>query len=95
MSGLRSLQREVIRNKCYKENGNTKAFKSKWEKHHYGVVEEVDDDGKVVSTKTNKVEKRKKHHFDNGKSYVKYLKAWKSMFDNMKNNKTNAREKVC
>lgn len=28
MSSLRKLQREVIRNQCYRKNGNTKNFKA-------------------------------------------------------------------
>lgn len=94
MSTLRKLQREVIKNQCYKRNGNKKSFKNEWDKFHYGE-EIVDDDGKVIVAKKTKVEKKKQRHFDNGKSYVKYLKAWKSMIDNMKTNKSNAREKVC
>lgn len=95
MSSLRRLKREVVKNKCYKENHNTRAFHHEWEKVHYGVTEEVDNDGNVVSAKSNKVEKKKQRHFDDGKNYVKYLKAWKSMIDNMRTNKSNAREKVC
>lgn len=93
MSTLRKLEREVIRNQCYKKNHNKKEFKHEWEKFHYG--EDVfDNDGNVVTAKKAKVEKKKKH-FDNGKQYAKYLKAWKSMVENMRTNKSNAREKVC
>lgn len=94
MSTLRSLQRKAIKNKCYKKNGNTKAFKNEWERIHYG--KEVDKDGNVTM-KTKKVEKPKQKHIDNGKAYMRHLKAMKSFVDNMKNQSktTNAREKVC
>lgn len=95
MGTLRKLQREVIRNKCYKQNHNTKAFKHEWEKFHYGE-DVVDDDGNVVVSKKEKIEKKKQRHFDNGKNYTNYLKTWKSMVENMKANKSSAvREKVC
>lgn len=43
MSALRSLEREVIRNQCYRANHNTKAFQYEWNKHHY-------KDGKTKNT---------------------------------------------
>ena len=94
MSTLRSLKREIIKTQCYKQNGNKKTFKEEWEKVHYGK-NVVDDDGNVIKAKKEKVEKKKQNHFDNGKSYMKYLKSWKSMVENIKTNKSNAREKVC
>lgn len=95
MSAIRKLQRDVIRSRCYKQNSNKKAFKHEWEKFHYGQIEEKDNDGNVIGVKINKVEKQKRRHNDDGRTYMKYLKAWKSMIDNMKTNKSNAREKVC
>lgn len=94
MSSLRRLQREVVRNKCYNANGNTKAFKDEWEKIHYN------SDDNVSSVKSKKVEKPKQRHYDNGKAYLKYFKAMKSFISNMQNknqNKTNmnAKAKVC
>ena len=95
MGTLRRLQREVIKSQCYKENGNKKAFKDRWEKLHYGVEEVENEESTVAKAKKVKnTEKTKKHHFDDGRAYVKHLKAWKSVIDNMKN-KTNAKEKVC
>lgn len=94
MSTLRKLQREVLRNQCYKKNGNMKSFNDEWSKLHYGKTEEVDEEGNVVAVKSKKVEKKVKKHYDDGRAYTKYLKAWKSMVDNMKT-KSNAREKVC
>lgn len=99
MSGtFRKMQRKILKTQCYKNNHNTKAFASEWEKFHYGMVEETDDnDNKVLKSK--KVEKTKKRHFDDGKSYVKYLKAMKTYIDSVRNNQnksnTNAKAKVC
>jgi hypothetical protein len=96
-STLRKLQRDVIRNKCYQRDGHTGEFKDEWEKIHYG--KEVDNEGKVVSVKSKKVEKPKQKHFDDGKSYVKYLKAVKTYIDSVRNKQTkanmNAKAKVC
>lgn len=96
MSSLRRMKRNIVKNKCYKENHNIKAFHSEWEKFHYGVTGKVfDKEGNPVPEKPNKITKKKQKHFDNGKNYMNYLKAWKSMVENMKANKSNAREKVC
>lgn len=98
MSGLRSLQRGAIRNQCYKRDHHKRAFKDEWNKIHYGVVEETDND-KVVATKKKKVEKKKQRHFDDGKSYVKYLKAMKTYIDGARSKQskanTSAKAKVC
>ena len=51
---------------------------------------------KIKPISPQKDEKKKQRHFDNGKSYMNYLKSWKSMVENMKTNKSSAsREKVC
>lgn len=96
-STLRKLQRGAIRNKCYQRDGHTRAFKDEWEKVHYG--KEVDDEGKVMSVKSKKVEKKKQRHFDDGKSYVNYLKAMKTFIESVRNKQskanTNAKAKVC
>lgn len=96
-NAIRKLQREVIRNRCYHENGNKQSFKDEWDKIHYGKTEEVDDDGKVISVKSKRVEKKKSGHTDNGKVFVRRLKAMKAFADSMRNKvqNTNAKEKVC
>lgn len=99
-SSLRRLQRDVIRNKCYMRNGNKKSFKNEWEKIHYGEIEETNDDGEVIAVKSKKVEKPKQQHFDNSKSYLKYLKAAKAFAESVRNksqtkSNTNAKAKVC
>ena len=96
-NALRKLQRGVIINQCYQRDGHKRAFNDEWEKVHYG--KETDDEGKVVAAKKVKVEKKKQRHFDDGKSYVKYLNAVKSYIDGVKNKQnksnTNAKAKVC
>ena len=96
-SALRKLQRGVIMNQCYQRDGHKKGFEDEWEKIHYG--EKKDDDGNVVAAKKAKVEKKKQRHFDDGKSYVKYLKAMKTYIDGVRNKQskanTNAKAKVC
>lgn len=94
MSTLRKLQREVIKNQCYKRNHNKKSFNHEWKKFKYGE-DVLDDDGNVVVAKKEKAKKKKQRHFDDGRNCTNYLKAWKSMVENMRENKTNAREKVC
>lgn len=92
MSTLRTLQRNAIKAQCYKKYGHRHAFKDTWEAIHYG--KEVDGDGNV---KTKKVEKPKQNHFDDGRTYSKYLNAAKTFANSVKNKKTttNAKEKVC
>lgn len=33
MGGIRKFKRELIRNRCYRENGNTKSFGHDWRKY--------------------------------------------------------------
>lgn len=74
MSTMRSLQREVIRNQCYKKNGNTKAFKSEWDKFHGARMEQATDNGTVVTRR--KTGQKKKRYHDNGKALIK---TWQMM----------------
>lgn len=86
MSTMRSLQREVIKNKCYKRDGNTKAFKSEWEKFHGARMEQATKDGAIVTRRKNNQKKRK--HYDNGKTLVKTWQLMKNLFaDRMAKNK--------
>ena len=91
MSTLRKLEREVIRNQCRKENGNTKNFKKAWDDYHYKRTEEVDENGNVTSTRKRRTSKKKQKHNDNGKVFIKQLKAWKSFINNMKD-KANSKK---
>lgn len=79
MSSLRKLEREVIRNKCYKRDGNTKAFKSEWEKHHY--KEDV-----------KRVEKKKKRGYMTGKQLLMQMKLMKKLFGAVKKASGNGNE---
>ncbi len=36
-SMVRSMQRDMIRRKCRKRDGNTKQFRTEWYKYHYGL----------------------------------------------------------
>lgn len=96
-NALRKLQRGVVMNQCYQRDGHKRGFEDEWSKVHYG--EKTDDEGKVIAAKKVKVEKKKQRHFDDGKSYVKYLKAMKTYIDDVRNNQSkanmNAKSKVC
>lgn len=85
MSSLRKLQREVIRNQCYRKNGNTKNFKAEWDKVHPKRVETVDAKGNTVVTR--KVSNKKKRHNDNGKLIVRQLRAMKAFLTGLKEKK--------
>ena len=85
MSSLRKLQREVIRNQCYRKNGNTKNFKAEWDKVHSKRVETVDVKGNTVVTR--KASNKKKRHNDNGKLIVRQLRAMKSFLTGLKEKK--------
>lgn len=67
---VRSMQRDIIRQRCYKRDGNTKAFHSEWEKFHNPRVETTDTNGNVTS-KIKRTQKRKRIHTDNGKVFIK------------------------
>lgn len=96
-NALRKLQRGVIMNQCYQRDGHKRAFNEEWEKVNY--CKETNDEGEVIAAKKVKVEKKKQRHFDDGKSYVKYLKAMKTYFDGIRNKQskanTNTKAKVC
>lgn len=83
MSSLRKLQREVIRNQCYRKNGNTKNFKAEWDKVHSKRVETVDAKGNTA----RKVSNKKKRHNDNGKLIVRQLRAMKAFLTGLKEKK--------
>lgn len=87
MSSFRKFQREVIKNQCYRKNGNTKNFKKEWDKFHSKRVETVDSEGNTVVTRKSS---RNKGHYDNGKLIVRQFKAMKSFIANLKNKKSQA-----
>lgn len=92
-SMIRSMQREMIRQKCYKRDGNTKAFHSEWEKFHNPRVETTDADGKVTS-KIKRTQKRKRTHTDDGRVFIKQLRAFKQFVNGLANAKKTDAEAV-
>lgn len=93
MSSLRSLQREVIRNQCKKENGNLNMFQDKWTEFHYKPVEVIDKDGKTTSVMTkHKQEKKKHYHYDDRRSVIQMMKSMKQMIDLKKQELKEAKE---
>lgn len=90
---VRSMQRDIIRQRCYKRDGNTKAFHKEWEKFHNPRVEVANTDGTVTS-KIKRTQKKKQRHNDNGKLFVKQLKAFKGFIDNLKNGAAKKRKEL-
>ena len=94
MSGLRSLERTVIRNQCYLKNGNTKGFKEAWEKYHYPRTEKTNEDGTVVVSKKLSNSRKKQRHNDNGKVIVQQLKGFKAFINSLKQKKLEEKNKI-
>lgn len=84
-SMVRSMQREMVRQKCYKRDGNTKAFRAEWQKFHYPRVEATDKNGNVTSKVKRVNQKRKRSHTDNGKVFIRQLRAFKQFVNGLKN----------
>ncbi len=82
MSSLRKLERDVIRSKCYKQNGNTSNFKKEWNTYRETKF------GEVLPVNTMP----KKRHFldkkDNFINALRYQRAKvKEYFANLKKDK--------
>lgn len=86
---VRSSERFMIKERCYKEDGNTKNFKAEWKKYHDAKmkarVEETERDGRVTAVRAKP--KKKQHHYDNGKLALRQWRAMKEMIANMKKKK--------
>lgn len=54
----RKLARGIVRNECYKRDGNIKAFRAEWDKVHYQRKETVNENGNIVSYLSRKGKKR-------------------------------------
>lgn len=54
----RKLARGIVRNECYKRDGNIKAFRAEWDKVHYQRRESVDENGNTISYVSRKGTKR-------------------------------------
>ena len=92
MSRQRSIKRNMIKNHCYKRDGNMKAFKSEWLNYRY-----IQLDAKIKESDKNKekivnTSKKKKRHFSNSKTMIKQMKMMKETFNSMK--KTKGQRKV-
>ena len=88
---LRTLEREVIKNRCYRRDGHKKAFKYEWDKFHSGRKEVVDENGNVTSIRKKKNTKNSKH---NPNALAKQLKTMKALASNMKDKIQNKKEKT-
>lgn len=85
-NAIRKLQRNVIKTKCYEENHNTKGFKKEWDKYHVERIEQSTANGTVVTRKRTGAKKKQRHE-DNGRIFMKKLKAMKNYIDNVKKEK--------
>lgn len=94
MSNLRKLEREVIRNKCYQRDHNTKAFKHEWDKYHAKRVEVQNADGTTTSKILRNTAKKKQRHSDNGKLLVKQMKAFKDFITNLRKSAAEKRSEL-
>ena len=94
MGTLRSLERQVIRNKCYRENGNTKMFHDEWEKYHYPRQEIVQKNGETITIAKKKglAGKKKQEHFDDGKKAFRFYKAMKEYIAKQREEKAEGKE---
>ena len=90
-SMVRSMQREMIRQKCYKCDGNTKAFIAEWQKFYYPKVEITDKNGNVAFKVKRANQKRRRSHTDNGNVFIRQFRAFKQFVNGLKNaDKSNA-----
>ena len=54
----RKLARGIVRNECYKRDGNIKAFRAEWDKVHYQRREMSNENGSTISYLSRKGKKR-------------------------------------
>ena len=90
---LRSLKREVIRNKCYHRDGNYKSFADDWERFNYSRIETENDD-EIISESKRRGKKRKKiqHHLDNKREIFNMLVFTKDFINKKKEERKNKKE---
>lgn len=79
MSSLRKLEREVIRSKCYAQNGNTSKFNEEWKAYR---TAKFADQKVPVNTMP-----KKKRHLDKAKDFINAMKYQKMMIQNYINQK--------
>ena len=82
MSSLRKLERDIIRSKCYKQNGNTNNFKKEWDTYRTSKF------GEVLPVNTMPKKKRFLDNKDNFISALRYQKAKvEEYFESLKKDK--------
>jgi hypothetical protein len=74
MSSLRRLERNVIKEKCYKQNGNTSKFADEWNTYRTAKFGEE----KVPASTMPK----KKRHLDKAKDFINAMRYQKMMIQN-------------
>ena len=72
----RSIQRNIIRQRCYKRDGNTKAFHDEWEKFKYPRQEITNPDGTVTTKIARKGAKRKNIGMNRSVPFSKRISAF-------------------
>ena len=65
MGGLRKLERNIVRSKCYKQNGNTSNFKDEWDTYRKTKF------GEVLPVNTMP---KKKHFLDKKDNFINALR---------------------
>lgn len=81
----RSVERNIVRNKLLKEQGNTHGFRQAWYDYHYGRNVKVNGDGSTTVIRHKK--RQKKVHYDNGNILLRQLRLFKQMVKNAKQKK--------
>ena len=97
--GMRKYERAIVKARCIKRDGNTKAFSEEWKKYHDAKVktrvEQKSNDGKVTAVRNKPTTQKKQRHYDNGKVMLRHMRAMKEMLANMKKQaKENKSEKA-
>lgn len=82
-SEKRKAQRRYVKLQLLKEKGNTHGFKDAWEDYRRKEIQ--NSDGTVTTIRQK--QRKKKHHFDNGKVMIASMRRFKAMIANMKNKK--------
>lgn len=86
--GMRSLERSVIKQRCRDKYGNTRNFREEWHKYQNAKrmvrTEQFANDGKITAIRSKPAQKKKQHHYDDGKVMLRRMRAMKEMFANLR-----------
>lgn len=85
MSSLRKLERNVVRSKCYKQNGNTSNFKEEWNTYRTAKF------GEVLPVNTMP---KKKHFLDKKDNLINALRYQKMKVQEFMANLKKDKEEV-